>query len=1042
MMKPYSFLLSALFLLQSVFSQGDVKVVHNETAGLLGLEVSQTDYETVKVLTVTGKLNAYDFIYIRKFLLLDSLNLAGVTIEEYDGEVYHVNNFTFYAANEFPHAGLRNSPVKKVVFPSGITAIGKEAFKNSGLTGSVTIPSGITKIDADAFGRCDEITGVQFPSGLLTIGNGAFAECTGLRDSLVFPDGLTTLGDEAFFLCTQLPGYRAFPTSLTRIGTYAFRECVAMKQEVVLPASILSFGIGSFISSGVTSAIILRDTIPYGVFNNCLDLEKVRLPVAKTIMPEAFVSCKKIKTIHLPATLVSMDVDALANCTGLDTIFSDNPIPPVLGYSSLYGVSRTTCKVMVPKSAIELYKAAPVWSEFAENIVNNDTQAPCLVFQYPGTHSSVTLTPSVRLDWNEKVAFTDLFSVQILKKSNNEMVYAWGSGNRVNTDSMTTYLEPIRYTSLLPATTYEVLIAAGSFTDLSGNVFPITDARYEFTTGTGSSISTLDFKKSEYAHKGTQQLGFVKSAIPCMSDLIAQRTYYTHRFYSRDTFTESAVDFTVQQYTDECLYETPANYSSVPYASADTTALVLWQATEYSLYPYSQKKACFDFSGFPSGARITDVVVRVSANAFQGLRNELFIKTYYSNQTVGSMALKGTDNSGFFDYESDAYGNKYYYREIHFPVLPGEQIDSLVVERDGHPVVKIMRLQLYFEVTAKPVVNLGPDRVVCANSNEYLDAGYFPGASYKWSTGAKSQLIPLKGTGDYWVEVTNQLGSSRDTVHIDTYVMPKHAFNDSIVYKCTGEDVTLSAYYRPEYTYLWNTGATTRSIVVSAEGLYTCEVSNGGCTIIDSVGVVNKAVNLVFTLSPCCVAGYDDIQGELYKKNSSDTYDLYDSIIMYGDRAVFSGLPDGDYIFRAHFLKYSNGTENPWVDTYHNGATSWTHATAIRVECDTDTTITVPLKTKAEITDLVSRRTAGFEVLVHPNPVAEKAILTLKSDTGSPLTIRLVDLTGKLVMLERMEMQQGESRFELLNRGWQGLYLLQLTTDKDTKVHSIIFKAM
>ena len=819
-MKPYSFLLGALFLLQSVFSQGDVKVVHNQTAGLFGNEVSQTDYETVKVLTITGKLNAYDFIYIRKFLLLDSLNLAGVTIEEFDGEVYHVSNFIFYAANEFPHAGLRNSPVKKVVFPVGLTSIGKEAFKYSGITGTVSIPAGITKIDSEAFGLCNKITGVRFPEGLLTIGNSAFAECIEMTDSLVFPEGLTTLGDQAFFLCTKMPGYRALPSSLTRIGTYAFRECVAMKQEVVLPASILSIGVGSFSSSGVTSAVVLRDTIPYGVFNNCLSLEKVSIPAAKVIQPEAFTSCKKIKTIHFPASLVSVDIDALANCTGLDTIFSDNTTPPVMGTNSLYGVSRTACKVLVPKTAIDAYKAAPVWSEFTDNVINNDTQAPYLVFQYPGTYSNVTLTPSVRLDWNEKVVLTDLFSVQLVKKSNNEMVYGWGSGNRVNTDSMTTYLEPVRFTSLLPATTYEVLIAAGSFADLSGNVFPVTDARYEFITGDGFPVSTLDFKKSEYTHKGTQQLGFVKFTIPCMSDLIAQRTYYTHRFSSQDTFTESGLDFTVQQYTDECLYETPSSYTSMPYVSADTTALVLWQATEYSLYPYSQKKAKVDFSGFPSGARITDVVARVSANAFEGVGNELFVRAYYADQTVRTMKLKGTDGSGFFDYEPDAYGNKYYYREIHFPVLPGEHIDSLVVERDRHPVVKLMRVQYYFEVTEKPLVNLGPDRSVCAASNEMIDAGYFPGATYKWSTGAKSQQIPVKGTGNYWVEVTNKLGSSRDTIRIDTYVMPKKAFNDSIVYKCAGEEVTLSAYYSAEYSYLWNTGATTRSIVVSAEGLY------------------------------------------------------------------------------------------------------------------------------------------------------------------------------------------------------------------------------
>ncbi len=217
-----------------------------------------------------------------------------------------------------------------------------------------------------------------------------------------------------------------------------------------------------------------------------------------------------------------------------------------------------------------------------------------------------------------------------------------------------------------------------------------------------------------------------------------------------------------------------------------------------------------------------------------------------------------------------------------------------------------------------------------------IDAGYFPGATYKWSTGAKSQQIPVKGTGNYWVEVTNKLGSSRDTVRIDVFVQPARTFSDSTVFTCVDEQVSLSVNYNANYSYLWNTGATTRSIVVSAAGLYTCVVSNGGCSIIDSVGVVNK--------------------------------------------------PD--------------------------------------------------------VTGLITQSSSAFEAVLHPNPVTDKAILTLTSDTESKLTIRLLDLTGKLVMLEQVEMKQGESRIELVNRGWKGMYLLQLITEELTQVQSIIFETM
>jgi hypothetical protein len=46
MMKPYSFLLSARFLLfQMIFTAGDGKVDSQRNDRLLGLEVSQTDYK-------------------------------------------------------------------------------------------------------------------------------------------------------------------------------------------------------------------------------------------------------------------------------------------------------------------------------------------------------------------------------------------------------------------------------------------------------------------------------------------------------------------------------------------------------------------------------------------------------------------------------------------------------------------------------------------------------------------------------------------------------------------------------------------------------------------------------------------------------------------------------------------------------------------------------------------------------------------------------------------------------------------------------------
>ncbi|MDX9748859.1 MAG: leucine-rich repeat protein [Paludibacter sp.] len=1152
MRRLYVFFVALLVIMQA-FSQVEL-TVYNENAGILALNFSDDHYATVTTLTITGKLNAYDFVFLRRFQALDSLNLSGVDIEEFEGEVYHVANYNHYPANEFPHAGLRGSGVKKVVFPVSINSIGHEAFSRSSLQGTLTIPASIRTVGNSAFGECSGITSLRFNEGLESLGASAFADCSNLTDSLRFPQSLKSIGDGAFSICLKLPGFAPLPPSLEHIGTYVFRECVAITGSVHIPSTVLSVGHGVFMSSGVSGAIVELDSVGAAMFDNCQNLESLTLLNTKVVRDGAFAQCKKLKKIILPATVTEIGFEGFAMCQLVDTIFSYNPVPPVLGTAALMGINRSACKIMVPATAIDAYKAAPQWSEFGESILNNDTSAPQLLFQYPGNTTETSLTPSLQFIWDEKVVLTDQFSVQFVKKSNREMVYAFGSGNKVSTDSTMTYMEPMRYSSLLPGTEYEVMVAAGSVSDLHGNLFPTTDQYYPFTTGAANPQLVLDFNSAQYTHQNTEYLGFTKSAIPCMNDLIAQKTYYTHRFFSRDLLEESNIPFRVYKSVDECLYETPQTYTPVPYVSLDNTSLVLNKANEYSLYPDAHSKVVADLTTFPAGAVITDVVVRVSATSFEGLDNTLQLKAWFTNSIVREFELSGTEDAGYFDYEADSYGTKYYYRELHFPVLNGENIDSVALFRNGFNVVKLMKMQVNYKVTSAPVVNLGPDRAICVMDEEYLDAGFFPNASYVWSTGSKTQTIRVQATNTYWVEVKNSFGTSRDTVHIRSYPMPLKAFRDSTIVKCAGESVTLSALSNPTFTYRWNTGATTRSITVMEEGLYTCLVSNGVCSTIDSVGVVNRSSNLGFTITPCCSAGYDDIQGELYRKNESNRFELYESKIMYGDMAFFTNMPSGEYIFKAHFLKYSNGSENPWLDTYHNGSTVWSAATVLSVDCMTDTMIMIALATRptgfafngnGAISGNISIRQApspdgmkralrnaveceakvmlytaddqliaatcpndqgnysfinlpegnyklvvertgyglqdeiqlqlsadqpevvvnlivdeasgtiipnvktgtgslsevdGIRVRIYPNPARDVVMLYITSLHSGKIKAQLSDITGKMVWSTELNPREGEQVLPIVNEGWKGMYLLQLSSNYLTSTTVLIFE--
>jgi hypothetical protein len=149
----------------------------------------------------------------------------------------------------------------------------------------------------------------------------------------------------------------------------------------------------------------------------------------------------------------------------------------------------------------------------------------------------------------------------------------------------------------------------------------------------------------------------------------------------------------------------------------------------------------------------------------------------------------------------------------------------------------------YLKVNKAPVVNLGPNQVICENTTTVLDAGV-AGASYLWSTGATTQTITVGTAGTYTVTVTNAAGcsSSDDLVVITTPSPVANLGADKSA--CVGSSITLDAGVSGA-SYLWSTGATTQTISVNASGNYSVAISIGSCEDRDTVAVVFNALPVV-----------------------------------------------------------------------------------------------------------------------------------------------------------------------------------------------------
>jgi PKD repeat protein len=141
----------------------------------------------------------------------------------------------------------------------------------------------------------------------------------------------------------------------------------------------------------------------------------------------------------------------------------------------------------------------------------------------------------------------------------------------------------------------------------------------------------------------------------------------------------------------------------------------------------------------------------------------------------------------------------------------------------------------------RPLVNLGNDTALCPGVTITLNAGN-SGSSFLYSTGASTQTITVSAAGSYLVSVTNiQLCVGRDTIIITSAPNPIVKLgNDTAI--CPGNTLVLDAG-NPGSTYLYNTGATTRTFSVVSPGTYSVAVTTaqkckGSDTIAVRAGVV------------------------------------------------------------------------------------------------------------------------------------------------------------------------------------------------------------
>lgn len=196
------------------------KTVHVETAGTLENYISTDEKEKLIGLKLTGKLNTFDYDFMRTMPALESVDLA------------QIDNTTI------PASCFKSSTIKTVILPLNLEAIPDNAFNKSRIT-SIEIPGTVLSIGASAFEGCSWLAGnLVLPEGLQTIGERAFYQCEALTGSLHIPNSVTSLGTYAFYNCSGFTGTLTFGSGITNIPTFCFRGCSGFTGNLVIPDQV------------------------------------------------------------------------------------------------------------------------------------------------------------------------------------------------------------------------------------------------------------------------------------------------------------------------------------------------------------------------------------------------------------------------------------------------------------------------------------------------------------------------------------------------------------------------------------------------------------------------------------------------------------------------------------------------------------------------------------------------------------------------------------------------------------------------------------
>lgn len=194
----------------------------------------------------------------------------------------------------------------EITLPDTVTVIGDELFGGSQKLKKATLPSSITKIPSKCFNNCGVFTTLE-ASGVTEIGEEAFRG-TGLTEFVV-SDSVTSIEKLAFAYCTKLTNI-TLSSKVTAIKESTFDGCTSL-ESIELPKSVTQIGKYAFRNCSSLKTIKINGpltSVVKGAFANCLKVEELSYVANSTFAKASDIFVNEAYP-ELPTALTTLRID-------------------------------------------------------------------------------------------------------------------------------------------------------------------------------------------------------------------------------------------------------------------------------------------------------------------------------------------------------------------------------------------------------------------------------------------------------------------------------------------------------------------------------------------------------------------------------------------------------------------------------------------------------------------------------------------------------------------------------------------------------------